>query len=130
MPVTIQKLGMGDDKIVKIILAVLSCMKLLKKWLLRLSPAVILSSKTFAKVLETVWKQVKFNGYITAMHSRKNYLDQSVSSLHFPAFRLNTKIYWVKSPFSVPMRNNTDHKNSKYRHLLRSVVLAETQYSK
>ena len=31
MPVTIQKLGMGDDKIVKIILAVLSCMKLLKK---------------------------------------------------------------------------------------------------
>ena len=71
MPVTIQKLGMGDDKIVKIILAVLSCMKLLKKWLLRLSPAVILGSKTFAKVLETVWKQVKFNGYITAMHSRK-----------------------------------------------------------
>ena len=31
LPVTIQKLGMGDDKIVKIILAVLSCMKLLKK---------------------------------------------------------------------------------------------------
>ena len=125
---------MGDDKIGKIILTVLNCMKLLKKSLLRLSPAVVLGSKTFAKVLETVWKQVKFNGYITAMHSRKELFGQqrekNVSSLHFPAFRLNTKIYRVKSPFSFPMRNNTDQKNTKYRHLLRSVVLAETQYSK
>ena len=74
--VTIKKLGMGDDKIGKIILAVLNCMKLLKKSLLRLSPAVILGSKTFAKVLETVWNQVKFNGYITAMHSRKESFGQ------------------------------------------------------
>ena len=43
---------------------------------------------------------------------------RSFSGPHFSAFELNTERYY---PYSIRMRENTDQKNSEYRHFLRSV---------
>ena len=54
---------------------------------------------------------------ISLFHCIKNVRFRSFSSPYFPAFGLNTS----KSPYSGPMRDNADQKNSKYGHFLRSV---------
>ena len=59
----------------------------------------------------------------STMHCVKSVRIRSFSGPCFPAFGLNTERYSVEilriSPYSVRIRENTGHKNSKYGHFLR-----------
>ena len=50
---------------------------------------------------------------------------RSFSGLFFPAFRLNTEIYFVNLRIQSKYGKNTDQKNSKYTHFLRSETYAK-----
>ena len=58
--------------------------------------------------------------YVTLQktHCVKNVRIRSFSGPYFPAFGLNTARY--TSPYAIQMRENTDQKNSEYRHFSRS----------
>ena len=55
------------------------------------------------------------------LHCLKSVRIRSFSGPYFPAFGLNTERYSVSLP-SVPMRENTDQKNSEYEQFLRSAI--------
>ena len=61
-----------------------------------------------------------FRTNVSLIHCVKSVHIRSFSGPYFLAFGLNTESLHSKAPYSVRIQENTDQKNSEYRHFLHS----------
>ena len=70
-------------------------------------------------------RNFELKGQKQTLHCVKSVPIRSYSGPYFPAFRRNSKRYFLSlrsiSPYSVRMRENTDENNSEYGHFSHSV---------